>query len=81
MHELLSKELLKHAELDSSMVTILGVETDENFEYARVTVSVFPDERREKVLEELNNQAASLRWAVMKKSKIGKMPTLHFRSV
>jgi len=74
LRDLIAQDIERHTYVGDVMVTVLDVLVDEKREYARVSVAIFPDEQKEKVLEELNKNAPKMRYTIMKKSAIGRMP-------
>ena len=79
IQELLSKEILRTIESNGEIITITGVEIDEEHDKAIISVSVYPDEHRKDALIKLNAQTPSLAWYLLKKIKVKKIPTLVFK--
>lgn len=76
LRDLVAQDIERHTYTSDAMVTVLDVLVDDKREYARINIAVFPDEQKEKVLEELNKHAPKIRYAIMKKSAIGRMPRM-----
>jgi ribosome-binding factor A len=76
---LLSEQIVREIESDKGLITITGVEVDEEHDKAVVHVSVYPDEHKKDALIKLNAQAPRLAWFLLKKIKIKKIPELVFK--
>lgn len=79
IQELLSKEIVKNVSIDNALITITGVEVDEEKDKTIVSISTFPDEKKKDALIKLNGEAPQLAWFLLKKIKIKKIPQLMFR--
>ena len=63
---------------DETLVTILEVETSPDLLYSKVTVSVFPSEKKEEVLKYLNKKIYSLQQFLNKKLNMRPVPKVKF---
>jgi len=63
---------------DETLVTILEVETSPDLLYSKVTVSVFPSEKKEEVLKYLNKKIYSLQQFLNKKLNMRPVPKIKF---
>lgn len=79
IQELLSKEVVRSIESDKGLITITGVEVDEEHDKTIVQISVYPDEYRKDALIKLNAQTSQLAWFLLKKIRVKKIPTLVFK--
>ena len=79
IQDLLSKEIVRTIETDKELITITGVEVDEEHNKTIVHISVYPDEHRKDALIKLNAKSAQLAWFLLKKIKIKKIPELVFK--
>ena len=79
IQELLSKEIVRTIELENTLITIIGVEVDEERDKTFITISVYPDEKKKDALIKLNGQAPQLAWFLLKKIRVKKIPQLLFR--
>lgn len=77
--DLLSAEIVKNLETPDALITITGVEINEEAETATVLISVFPDERKKDVIKGLKKIIPALSFTLLKKMRIKKVPTLLFR--
>ncbi len=79
IQEELGKLLLREVEFEEGvLVTITGVDVNDNLEHARVRVSVFPSEKFKKALMVLQKMTASLQYKLLKKLNIKPMPKISF---
>lgn len=62
----------------NSLVTILGVETSKDLLYSRITVSVFPAEKRQNALDYLNKNIYELQQFLNKKLDMRPVPKIRF---
>ncbi len=62
----------------NSLVTILGVETSKDLLYSKITVSVFPAEKREITLDYLNKNIYDLQQFLNKKLNMHPVPKIRF---
>ena len=79
MQELLSEQIAKTIEREGTLITILGVHVDEDFEHADIAVSVFPDKDEKETIKYLNTKAGALAFELLKKMRIKKVPFLVFK--
>ncbi|HOX21718.1 MAG TPA: 30S ribosome-binding factor RbfA [Candidatus Paceibacterota bacterium] len=62
----------------NSLVTILGVETSKDLLYSKITMSVFPAEKRQIVLNYLNKNIYELQQFLNKKLDMHPVPKIRF---
>lgn len=62
----------------NSLVTILGVETSKDLLYSKITVSVFPAEKRQNALDYLNKNIYELQQFLNKKLDMRPVPKIRF---
>jgi ribosome-binding factor A len=79
IQDLLSKEIVKTIETENALITVTGVEIDEERDKTIITISVYPDEKKKDALIKLNGQAPQLAWFLVKKIRVKKIPQLLFR--
>ncbi len=79
IQELISEQIKKTIEINDVLITIMGVEVDEEHNKTIIHVSVFPDEKKKDVLIKLSNRAPALAWFLLKKIRIKKIPELIFK--
>ena len=78
MEQILADEIVRDIEDVDTLITVTNVRIDLKEDQALVSVSVFPDEKREKVLAGLNRRAGDLAYRLLKKMKVKKIPFLMF---
>ena len=79
IQELIAQQIERTIEIENTLITVAGVEVDEEHDKTIVRISVFPDEKKKDVLIKLNGEASSLAWFLLKKIRIKKIPELLFR--
>ena len=79
IREQLDKLILKELEFPGALVTLVGVETQKDLDYAAVRVSVIPAEKSEEVLKILIQNQKNLRHLLLKKINIKPMPEIQFK--
>ena len=62
----------------NSLVTILGVETSKDLLYSKITVSVFPAEKRQDILNYLTKNIYELQQFLNKKLNMHPVPKIRF---
>jgi len=78
MRDLLAQEIEKTIDPNGALLTVMDVSIDEDFENAVVTISVFPDDKKNGFVRMLNKNAPTLAFFLLKKMKIRKVPMLEF---
>ena len=78
MRDLLAQEIEKTVDPGGALLTVMEVTIDEDLEKAVVTVSVFPDDKKNGLIRTLNKNAPTLAFFLLKKMKIRKVPLLEF---
>lgn len=77
--ELMSQILQTECQFPAnSLVTILGVETSKDLLYSKITMSVFPAEKRQIVLDYLNKNIYELQQFLNKKLDMHPVPKIRF---
>lgn len=77
--ELMSQILQAECQFpDNSLVTILGVETSKDLLYSKITISVFPAEKRQTALDYLNKNIYELQQFLNKKLDMHPVPKIRF---
>ena len=78
MQDLLAREIEKTIDPDGALITVMGVSLDDDLEKATVSVAVYPDEKRDSVVRQLNRRAPQLAYFLLKKMQVRKVPLLEF---
>lgn len=78
MRDLLAQEIEKTVDPHGALLTVMEVTIDEDLEKAVVSVSVFPDDKKNGLVRTLNKNAPTLAFFLLKKMKIRKVPLLEF---
>ena len=78
MRDLLAQEIEKTVDPGGALLTVMEVTIDEDLEKAVVSVSVFPDDKKNGLIRTLNKNAPTLAFFLLKKMKIRKVPLLEF---
>ena len=78
MRDLLAQEIEKTVDPHGALLTVMDVTIDEDLEKAVVSVSVFPDDKKNGLVRTLNKNAPTLAFFLLKKMKIRKVPLLEF---
>jgi len=78
IEQILADEIVRDIEDADTLITVTNVRIDLKEDQALVSVAVFPDEKREKVLAGLNRRAGDLAYRLLKKMKVKKVPFLMF---
>jgi ribosome-binding factor A len=84
INQLLKKEisqaLLREIDFPAEvLVTVTRVETSDDLSQSRVSVSVFPEEKTEKILELLDKAVYSVQQRINKRLKMRPIPKIFFR--
>ena len=79
VEDLLAKEIVRSLESDKALITITGVELNEESDKLFVSVSIYPDEVVKDTLAYLKRHSPQLSWYLVKKMKVKKIPELIFR--
>ncbi len=69
---------MQNEEIKGYLVTITKVDTTPDLKYAKIYVSIFPDNNKEKVLNALKTSVTYLRREVAHNVKLRITPELHF---
>jgi len=77
--EELSKLVLKNVEIAGALITIIDAEISENLENALIRVSVWPSEKSDAVLKELNRQRNHLQYLMTKQFRSRPIPQITFK--
>ncbi len=78
MRDLLAQEIEKTVDPHGALLTVMEVTIDEDLEKAVVSMSVFPDDKKNGLIRTLNKNAPTLAFFLLKKMKIRKVPLLEF---
>jgi len=79
MKEEISKILLREAEFPKDvLVTVTRVETTPDLNESKVFISVVPEEKEKKVIEDLERKIYSLQQKINKKLNMRKIPRIEF---
>lgn len=77
--ELMGQIILRECQFPAnSLVTILGVETSKDLLYSKITVSVFPAEKRQDALNYLTKNIYELQQFLNKKLDMHPVPKIRF---
>lgn len=77
LNEILCREV-KDPRLESKFMSVTGVNTTKDLKYAKVFVSVMPQESQKEVLKVLNSAGAFIRSLLFERLKIRTVPNLTF---
>ena len=78
--EEVSRALLHELDLEEGvLVTVTKVDTSRTLEHTRVWVSVYPDNKTEEILEQLNRQIYDVQQIVNKRLKMRPVPKIIFK--
>lgn len=85
VNELIKKELSeiiqKNVELENALMTIIDVETSKDLSYAKVKISVLPENKTTQVLEELNKNIFRIQRMINKRLKMKSIPKIKFELI
>ena len=78
MEQLLADAIVRDVEDGDVLITITNVRIDTENDQAFISVVVFPDEKRDAVIKDLNRRAGDFAYALLKKMKVKKIPHIIF---
>ncbi len=63
----------------SALVTVIRVEVSPDFDYAKIYIGVLPEEQREKVISQIQEQKGLIKKKMAQYLRIRRMPEIDFR--
>lgn len=75
----ISEIILKEIDLENTFVTITNVETASNILESNILITVFPEEKEEKILRILNRNIYDIQKLLDKKLKMKPVPKIYFK--
>ena len=78
--EEVSQALLRELDLEEGiLVTVIRVDTSKTLEHSRVWLSIYPEEKAEKVFEQINKQIYDIQQIVNKRLHMKPIPKIIFK--
>lgn len=81
LKEELSKIIQQELEFDGAIMTIINVETSPDLGYAKIQISVLPENKKEQVLQKLNKNIFDIQQILNKKIQIRIVPRIEFKLI
>jgi len=64
----------------SALVTVIQVEVSPDFDYVKIYIGVLPEEHREEVISQIQEQKGAIKRKLAQRLRIRRMPEIDFRT-